>query len=230
MELTHIVYGLLSGILPAVLWLWFWLHEDNLHPEPRGTIVKAFIGGMLAVILVIPLQQYVESNILDQSIKYIFWAGAEELIKFGVAFVIAFHDDILDEPVDAVIYLITVALGFAALENAFFVMTPLSEGNIGATIATGNLRFIGASLVHVVSSAAIGILIAFSFFKGHFARFGAGFIGLILATSLHSAYNLFIIESSVHNTLRTFGFVWLAVIVIMFLFERVKRIQGPARA
>ncbi len=227
MELTHIVYALLSGILPAILWLWFWLHEDNLHPEPRSTIAKAFLGGMCAVILVIPLQQFIEAHIGDESFKYIFWAGAEEALKFLVAFFIAFRDDILDEPVDVVIYLITVALGFSALENALFIMSPLAEGNLGLSIATGNLRFIGATLVHIASSGIIGVCIAFAFFKGHFARLAMGFIGLILATGLHGAFNLFIINTSVLDTLKIFGWVWFSIVVLMFMFEKVKQIQRP---
>jgi RsiW-degrading membrane proteinase PrsW (M82 family) len=53
MDFTIIAYALLSGILPALLWLWFWLKEDNLHPEPRSLLIGSFIAGMIVVVFAI---------------------------------------------------------------------------------------------------------------------------------------------------------------------------------
>ena len=50
MDIMSPAYALLSGVLPALLWLWFWLKEDNLHPEPRKVIARTFISGAIAVI------------------------------------------------------------------------------------------------------------------------------------------------------------------------------------
>jgi RsiW-degrading membrane proteinase PrsW (M82 family) len=47
-------YGLLGGLLPALLWLWFFLKEDSKRPEPKWLILAAFLAGMLAVILALP--------------------------------------------------------------------------------------------------------------------------------------------------------------------------------
>ena len=52
-----IFYALLGGILPALIWLAFWLREDYKHPEPRGLILRTFLLGMGAVILVLPFQK-----------------------------------------------------------------------------------------------------------------------------------------------------------------------------
>ena len=61
------------------------------------------------------------------------------------------------------VYLITVALGFAALETGLFLMEPLSHGDISRGIITGNLRFMGAALIHTLSSAVVGYAIALSY-------------------------------------------------------------------
>ena len=45
--------ALTFGILPALLWLWFWLHEDRLHPEPRKTIMFMFLSRNVIVTLLL---------------------------------------------------------------------------------------------------------------------------------------------------------------------------------
>ena len=48
------------------------------------------------------------------------------------------------------------------------------------------MRFIGATLLHVVASATIGIFISFAFYKNRFSKFFMTIIGLIVAVTLHS--------------------------------------------
>ena len=48
---AYLAYAAIGGMLPALFWLWFWLQEDKLHPEPRSRIMLAFLGGMVGFIL-----------------------------------------------------------------------------------------------------------------------------------------------------------------------------------
>ncbi len=219
-----LLYALLGGILPALLWLWFWLKEDNARPEPRGLILLAFIAGMLTVPLVLPFQK-LAATMLGATSVIIAWAAVEELFKYVVAYFAVLRKKDMDEPIDAVIYMITVALGFAALENTFFLLNPLSDGNITGTILTGNLRFLGAMLLHVLSSATIGIAIALSFSKNISVRrlfIGAG---VILSIVLHTLFNLFIINSNGEKALIVFIFVWIGIILLILFFEKLKRMK-----
>ena len=36
----------LLGLIPALIWLWFWLKEDA-HPEPAKNITLSFLGGSI---------------------------------------------------------------------------------------------------------------------------------------------------------------------------------------
>lgn len=222
--ITQIFYAILSGLLPALLWLWFWLREDNLHPEPRERVMKTFIAGICVVLFVLPVQMFFSSTIDHESSKYLVWAFSEEFFKFLAAWIVAISTDVMDEPIDAVIYMITVALGFAAIENTLFVLKPIFEGDLVRSIVTTNLRFIGATLLHVVSSASVGLCIAMAFYHNRETRRIALVSGLILATALHTAFNLFIIKASTDDTLRIFSAVWIAVVILLFLFEKVKTI------
>lgn len=225
MDFTTIAYALLSGILPALLWLWFWLKEDNLHPEPRSLIVVSFISGMIVVVFAIFLEKFVADLISDENIRYILWAGIEEIVKFFAVGIIALGTTSIDEPIDAMIYGITVALGFAAIENTLFVFSQLNTGEIAKSIITGNMRFLGATLVHVVSSASIGLMIGISFYKDIFVKTISVIFGVILAVALHSAFNLSIINATGSNTLKIFGWVWCSVVILLIIFEEVKAIK-----
>lgn len=226
-EITSTTYGLiyatLGGILPALLWLWFWIQEDKLHPEPRGRILFAFWAGMIAVPLVYPLEKWAAGHFGMNATTYTIWAFAEEALKFAMAWIVALHTRDYDEPIDAPEYLITVALGFAALENTLFILNPLLEGNALQGFATGNMRFIGASLVHVVCSAILGYCIGREFKKGRTVRNLWAILGLGLAVSLHAAFNLFIIYDNGSQTFLVFGCVWAAVIGVLLLLEKLKK-------
>ncbi len=225
MDIVTISYALISGLLPALLWLWFWLREDNLHPEPRSLIAGTFLVGILSVISAVILEKIAADIIFDTKIKYIVWAAIEEMVKFVAVLLVAFRSRYLDEPIDMMIYCITVALGFAALENALFILTPLDDGNITKTIITGNMRFIGATLVHVVSSASIGFMLGLAFYKNTLIKALALIAGIILSITLHASFNLSIINSSVTDTLKVFGWVWCEVVILIILFEEIKGIR-----
>ena len=131
---------------------------------------------------------------------------------------------ITDEAVDVPIYMISAALGFAALENSLFLLAPLFDNDIQAFILTTKLRFIGATLVHVASSALIGIFSGYSLFfakKIHKMYIVGGFV---LSVVLHAMFNLFIIKNS-QNSFAGFLLIWIFVVLIIVLFERIKRIK-----
>ncbi|MDP3962523.1 MAG: PrsW family glutamic-type intramembrane protease [bacterium] len=225
MPLTNIVYALLAGILPAMLWLWFWLKEDNLHPEPRNILAITFIAGGVSVIIAIIFEKIAQDFITDSVYKYVVWAAIEEIVKFSAVAIVALRSKYMDEPIDAMIYCITVALGFSALENALFILSPLNSGQLAASIVTGNLRFIGATLVHVVSSAFIGFAVGLAFYRGAIVKSFSVIIGVIIAVALHTSFNLAIINGTATDTLKVFGWVWVATIILIILFEEVKIIR-----
>lgn len=221
----NLAYALLVGMIPALLWLWFWLKEDSLHPEPKSIITTSFILGMIMVVIAIFLERYSINFLSDERTRYVTWAFIEEFVKFLALLIIVFSTRSVDEPVDVMIYAITIALGFAALENTLFSFSPFNNGEIAKGIVTGNMRFMGATLVHVVSSAIIGFFIGIAFFRSNLTKAVSSIIGLILAVVLHASFNLSIINETVTNILKVFGWVWLSVVILIILFEEVKNVK-----
>ena len=129
MELYRIPLYLIFGILPSLIWLFYYLKKD-LHPEPKRMILKIFIYGALATIPVffiqINLSQllsqiraslfFVDYPIVIELLKwFLVIAFTEEIFKYLVVKLAVFRSRELDEPVDIMIYMIVAAFGFAAV-------------------------------------------------------------------------------------------------------------------
>jgi len=200
------------GLLPAVLWLIFFLREDAARPEPKRMIIYVFIGGALAAgASVIPefyLQKYFPpptgapaymSALLGP------FAFIEEVVKFLIVYLIIKKSTYFDEGVDAMIYMITAGLGFAAVEN---ILNLIGTDSI---IEIFTLRSIGATLLHALASGILGF---------HWAR---GYLvpGIIAATLLHWGFNYSVLLFQ-NIEIYTTGLLLLAAIFLFHDFEILK--------
>lgn len=215
--------ALLAGVLPAIFWLWFWLKEDKPNPEPRGLLILAFLVGMLATALAYPIQKYIAGNFQAEDLMLLaLWATTEEVLKFVGIYIVALRSKYFDEPIDAVIYFITIALGFAALENTMFLFNPIGDGDALATILLGNFRFIGATLLHIAASGFVGAVLALTFYDLRAKRIWASMFGLIGAIALHTLFNFTIIITDGAYLYQIFIVLWVFVLGIILICEKIK--------
>ena len=224
-DLKILGLAFLGGILPSLLWLWFWLKEDKKKPEPKGILAIVFIMGAIAVVCVLPIQKLIQNSINSENWQLVFWASAEEIVKYLAVLVILYKTTHAEEPLDWPIYFITAALGFATLENALFLIKPLSAGENTVSLLTEGLRFLGSTLLHTVSSGIWGVAIGISIHMEGFKRKIYFIVGLIFAIALHSVFNFFIIRNKGGDFLKVFAFLWVVTIIVMLLFEKVRRID-----
>ena len=225
MQITLVTLGwaLIGGVIPTLLWLWFWLSRDE-HPEPKGFLLIIFFTGALGVLLALPLEQ-ISNNLTSGSLNVWINAGIEEVIKLGLVWIVALSSPLLDEPIDYIVYFITGALGFAALENTLFLLEPIATNNVGLAITTGNLRFLGATLLHALASGLVGILLALSFHHSKWSHIWHGIIGIGLATALHALFNFFIVDGSSLGVMGTLSVLWVFFIVILLVIQRIKHMH-----
>ena len=224
-SISPIIFAIAGGVFPSLAWLWFWLREDGVHPEPRRLIALAFLAGMVTVALVIPIQEFTKPFFADAMIVFTLWSGIEEIMKYLAARVTVLWRREDDEPIDPVIYMVAVALGFAAVENTLFLLSPLAGSTFLQTVMTGNLRFVGATLLHVLSSAVIGVMLGLSFYKPKAKKRVYALAGVILAVVLHGTFNFLILNTPEDHLLRTFGLVWIGLIALLAVLEYIKRIH-----
>src|SRR3989344_3254812 len=115
------------GLTPSLVWLYFYSRKD-CHPEPKNLLAQTFLMGIIispiAILLQFSFAQLAStatgiSQAATQGSSYFFlWAAAvEEVIKFYAVRMLILRNPEFDEPIDAMIYMITAGLGFAAMEN-----------------------------------------------------------------------------------------------------------------
>jgi len=235
----QVLLALIGGLIPALIWLFFWLREDDCknqdnvaymcEPEPKPMLLLTFITGMLMV----PLALFAERSVYPYVAGIgliVAWSFIEETMKFFAYWFVNAKSKFINEATDPAIYMVTAALGFAAAENAFFLYQALSMGTPFNNAFGGQfLRFIGASLLHVGASGILGIFIGLAFFRTKIFRVLGLIIGIALATALHAIFNQLIIFTPHTETLRVFSFVWVLGLGVIILFERLKELAPYTR-
>ena len=225
LDLKTIGFYALIGVVPALIWLWFWLKEDEDHPEPKGLLFFTFILGMLAVVFVLPLEKWAKNSITSNIGLIAAWATIEEVMKFMAVALIALQTNFLEEAIDFPIYFITAALGFASLENILFLNQAGGLDNTTMSLLTGSLRFLGATLLHAISSGIVGVMMGLAFRRNKFSKAIYLLGGLLGAIALHSVFNFFIIKGNGQDFLRIFGLFWVFTIIFILIMEKLRRIS-----
>jgi len=140
------------------------------------------------------IPQYFPSSILITTLSIsLSTAFVEEFLKYLVVREKVLNNPEFDEPIDTMLYMIISALGFAAFENVLILLSLGPTFLIKEAITISALRFLGATLLHALCSGLVGYFLALSFFRTKL-RGKLVFLGLGIATPLHSFFNLSIIK------------------------------------
>lgn len=221
---TIYIYAVVGGFLPPMFWLWFWLREDRRDPEPRRVIVGSFLFGALSAIFAIPFQGFFALLFPTATLitSIVVFATVEELAKFISVRVSALRDVANDEALDPTIYMLTAAIGFAAMENTLYLIDYLNNFDLMNSLLERGKRFFGSTLLHIVSSAFVGIALTLSYGKRKKWRPLLLPIGIVSAITLHSLFNIFVTGSDQGSVIKAFLMVWIAAIILFVGLEFVK--------
>src|SRR5262245_30376424 len=128
--LTRIIIVLLLSVLPCGLWLRYFSSRSLYKRAAWRVLGVTFILGALATVPALGLNLAGQSLFInlfgraDRShiLTLLFVVGpVEELLKLLVVYFYAYRRKEFDEPLDGVIFSATAALGFAAVENVFYL-------------------------------------------------------------------------------------------------------------
>ncbi len=215
------------GFLPSFVWLIIFLRKDS-HPEPRYLLIRTFLMGMILSPIAIGLQWAFASFSSFNSAHFFLWAAlVEELVKYWAVKFTVFNNPEFDEPTDAMIYLITASLGFAAMEN-ILVLFRSSAQSLDLALQVWALRSVGATLLHALSGAIIGYFLALSWFYFEHQK-KLIVIGIILATLFHFTFNILVYSFPETRD----GFIYSLTLLLVFagliqiLFRKIKARSQP---
>jgi len=176
------------------------------------------------------------SSLIQASTYYYIWAAfAEEYLKLVAIWFLVLRNPAFDEPVDAMIYMIAVGLGFAAIENILVLFRTIDSG-LSQALSVWALRFVGSTLLHALSSAIVGYFLAMSwFFQEHKKKLIV--IGLALATVFHFTFNIIIStfagepgSSDPRGLIFSTMLLLFMAFLVSILFDKIKERHTVAKA
>ncbi len=223
-SIGSILWALVGGIIPTFLWLWFWFNQVD-RPESPGFLSLLYILGMVSVMVIFPIDGLIHGSKLDPKELLLAFALVEEIMKVVVVALVAFRKKMIQEPTDYTLFLVTLALGFSGLENTLYLIQPIAHNNITFVLFTGNLRFIGATLLHTICVAIVGVLLGLAFFETKFMKWVHGVFGLGLAVGLHAVFNYFILLNTTRSIMIGLAGLWFIGIVVIVIFGRIKKLH-----
>jgi RsiW-degrading membrane proteinase PrsW (M82 family) len=160
---------LLLGIAaaPVVLMLLWFYHKDKFQKEPLRMLFYAFLAGCVSIFPAIIIEftwqnqgfTQVGDNYYLAFYAFVVVAFSEEISKF-VFLRRILNKPYVDEPYDGILYSVMVSMGFAFVENIFYVF----EHGLGV----GILRAFTAIPAHATFAAVMGYFLGKAKFNGNF--------------------------------------------------------------
>ncbi|OJH40717.1 PrsW family intramembrane metalloprotease [Cystobacter ferrugineus] len=138
--MSWFTYGA-AAALPPMLLLWY-VHSRDKDPEPRGLLWRTFFWGAALCPPVILVTACVHGLAVRWGWHLQTWNTALLLAFLGIALpeqcarllvlrLFVWNKPAFDEPLDGVVYGATVSLGFAMMENLFYVLATSEQAGPG---------------------------------------------------------------------------------------------------
>jgi len=214
---------LVLAVAPGFFILWYIYYQDRYEPEPKKLIFKVFLWGAVSTIPAIIVEVVLEkalpvsgtTSLLGAFVgAFIVVAPIEEICKMSATYVSAYRSPEFNEVMDGIVYGVAGAIGFATLENIFYVFS------MGAGV--GVLRALFAVPGHAMWGAIIGFYMGMKKMNPDSSRWYLP-AGLVIATLFHGAYDFVLFTASPLGVLIIPIIIWL-----FFVFK--KRLLAAQKA
>ena len=187
------MYLLLLALAPAIILMMYVYFRDKYEKEPVRLILKGILFGAIVIFPVGLIENYIIgfgtglAKIPKAAFDGFIVAGAiEETFKYLAVFILIWRNRNFNEKFDGIVYSVSVALGFAAIENLFYVFSNNS-------MQVGLLRAFTA----VPGHAIFGIVMGFYLGLARFSLRSRGkwlLMALIVPWMFHGIYDFLIMS------------------------------------
>jgi RsiW-degrading membrane proteinase PrsW (M82 family) len=210
------------SLAPIILLIMYIYHRDKYEKEPKKMLTKALIFGALSVIPILFVENwflnYWESkyNFPDHKIQnaaynaFIVASFTEEIFKYLVFIFLIWKNKNFNENFDGIVYASFISLGFAGVENIFYVF--------GNGFGTGIIRAFTAVPAHAMFGITMGYFFARARFKNTNTVLNL-FAAFIIPFVLHGIYDFVLMAEN--NTLLIL-FIPFLVFLLIISFKQMK--------
>ncbi|CCQ98509.1 Protease PrsW [[Clostridium] ultunense Esp] len=199
----------LTAFAPSVAFLLYFYLKDRTEQEPLGLVIRLFLFGGLIVFPVMILQHVLLTEISNHPLFMSFIATGlvEEFFKWLLFMFFIYHHIEFNERFDAIVYSVAISMGFATLENFFYL---LLDG-----ISTAYLR----ALFPVSGHALFGVLMGYYISRAKFSGEGKRekfylLLSLSIPFILHGIYDTLLlwVDHWFLLLLPFMGFLWMVAL------------------
>ena len=203
------------AVFPVIFLLYF-VHKKDPHPEQMKFLMKIFGLGCLSAIPVLFCEMFYD-RVLQIPDSYgsfaLFWntfwgiAFVEEIFKWIAMFAMSYRSKKFDETYDGIVYGAFSSMGFACIENLLYVV-------LGFSVVTGVLRAITAVPGHFCYGVIMGYFMSKARYNKENGKSGIIYIllSILIPTALHALYDYLILDDTGLNIL-----IWFVLIIAMFI-------------
>ncbi len=218
---------LLIAILPVYL-IALYIYKKDKDKESKKLLTKLFVFGILSCIPALILEEIAvlifgstDGMSMFKLFIYVMVGVAliEESCKWFMVYKIAYNHKEFDHIYDAVVYCVFVSLGFAALENIFYVL--------GSGVVTGLVRAVSA----IPSHACDAIFMANYFGLARIEHLKGNkdlekkyiYLSIIIPTIIHGIYDFCLFSE---NLVLLLVFLMFVILVYTLSIKKVKRLAN----
>ncbi len=185
----------------SFFWIYFFWKQDKYEKEPIGQVLIVFLlSAFLTFPVIIPESigerlfpfrdenGIIPTNLVNLFIYLVIFVGlVEELAKFIPVRFYIFRKKDFNEPMDGLVYASVSAMGFAFVENIFYILSGFANSTQeGITMSVARII---SSPVHIIFASYWGIELGL--YKNHPERKGKVIKGFLIASFLHGLYDFF---------------------------------------
>lgn len=177
------------AIAPGLAICIYILYRDVYNREPAINMIMCFVWGILSIVPALAIETFI-SRYFNHSVFSIITSAflgvalVEELCKFLVLRYYCFTRKSFDEPLDGIVYSVLVSMGFATVENIFYIYNE--------NISVAFLRMFTSVPAHATFAIIMGYHAGKAKFQ-HNRRNTLFLKGLLGATAAHGTYDAFLL-------------------------------------
>lgn len=216
---------LFISLLPAIL-IGKYIYKKDKDKEPKKLIIKLLIFGIFSIIPAIALSKFYDFIFPNQNTFFTILCGyiigvglTEEVSKFLPAYFIGIKSKYFDDVYDAIFYTTFSALGFAAFENIFYVLT--------GGVTTAIVRFFTAVPGHISDAVIMGYFIGIAYqykSNNNMKKFRINmFYSIFIPALFHGLYDFGIVYGE--ENLNIFTILTSLLISISFIIYATRKIK-----
>jgi RsiW-degrading membrane proteinase PrsW (M82 family) len=226
-DMAQLLWGVSGLLISTGMWGWVLRRYDRLEPEPIKVLLRVGLwGGLMSVIPAIicnslgshflGLGGFVADSARRITLPLalgsaVFIGINEETWKFLATLRLVKRLPEFDEPIDGMIYAMTVALGFAAIENVEYMV----RFGTGVLIA----RSVLSMPIHLACGAIWGYGLARARFISREQKYGKTVLPYLLAAAgVHAAFDFFLF-------LRTWTFLLVFPLLLFIVWYSNRKLH-----